>query len=282
MAKPPPTVVGALRHFLPKLLDQSPRLSAEQKRAIRAITQCRTAALGGHAFACTQCPEVHFAWHSCNHKACPQCGGAHTQQWVKRELNKRVEAPYFLVTFTLPSELRGCFFGSQAREAYDLFFAASAEALRQRLAEDEKGMQAEVSGFTAVLHTWNQKLQFHPHLHFLVPGAGLDQEGRVVRVKYPDFLVVLPSLQAAFRKEMKQALEAKTWQVDPQVWDKDWGVHIQPAGSGEQAIKYLGHYVAKTAIKDGRILDVDEEKVRFRWSDRSDQNRMKIVGIAGD
>lgn len=262
-------------------MENPPKLSAEQRRAIWAITHCRTAVMGGRALGCKKCARIHFAWHSCNHKACPQCGGAETQRWVKRELNKRVEAPYFLVTFTLPSELRSCFFGPHAKEAYDLFFKASAQALAQRLAQDEKGMRATVSGFTAVLHTWNQKLQFHPHLHFLVPGAGLDAEGRAVRVKYPGFLVVLPPLQAAFRKEMKQELESKQWQVDPKVWDLDWGVHIRAAGSGIQAIQYLGTYVAKTAIKDARIIEVDEERVSFRWRDRSDQGRMKGMQIPG-
>ena len=99
------TVIGALRRFVPPFLDTAPPLSKAQRRALWAITHCRTPALGGDAFGCNRCGSVHFAWHSCNHKACPQCGKTATAQWVQRELHKRVNAPYFLVTFTLPAQL---------------------------------------------------------------------------------------------------------------------------------------------------------------------------------
>ena len=122
------------------------------------------AALGGRAFACPDhAGEIHFAWHPCNHKACPQCGRAATARWVQRELRKLVNAPYFLVTFTLPPQLRPCFFGPFAKEAYDLFFAAVSGALSEKLAS-AKGLRASVGGFTAVLRTWNQRLGFHPHI----------------------------------------------------------------------------------------------------------------------
>ena len=114
-----PTVLGALRRFLPEFLNSSPTLCADQRRALWAITHRRTPALGGRAFACSDCSQVHFAWHSSNHKACPQCGRAATASWVQRELQRLVEAPYFLVTFTLPAQLRSCFFGPFAKEAYD-------------------------------------------------------------------------------------------------------------------------------------------------------------------
>lgn len=275
-----PTVLGALRRFLPEFLDSSPTLSADQRRALWAITHCRTPALGGRAFACPDCRQAHFAWHSCNHKACPQCGRAATAQWVRRELHKLVEAPYFLVTFTLPAQLRSCFFGPFAKEAYDLFFAAVSGALSEKLA-NAKGLRAAVSGFTAVLHTWNQKLGFHPHIHCLVPGAGLDERGRFVRVVKPDFLVHLPLLQAAFRQHLHRLFQVHDWQVDPDVWGKQWGVHIQPAGNGGAALRYLGTYVARTAIADSRMLRVDDATVTFRWKNRDAGNRRETCTLPG-
>ena len=275
-----PTVLEALRRFLPPFLSTKPSLSPQQRRAIRAITHCRTAALGGRAFACERCDQIHFAYHSCNHKACPQCGAQATAGWVQRELDKLINAPYFLVTFTLPAELRGCFFGAVAKQAYDLFFAAAAGALSEKLAAD-KNLRACVSGFTAVLHTWNQLLQFHPHLHCLVPGAGLDAHGNYVRVKNDEFLVHLPHLQAAFRQHLHRLFKEHGWQVDPAVWSKDWGVHIQPAGSGAPAVKYLGAYVARTAISDSRILAITHDSVTFRWKDRSDHNQWKTKTLSG-
>ena len=275
-----PTVMGALRAFLPPFQRSEPALSPQQRRAIWAITHCRTAALGGRAFVCKACHQVHFAYHSCNHKACPQCGALATRRWVAREVHKLINAPYFLVTFTLPSELRGCFFGPFAKQAYDLFFTAVDAALREKLAAD-KGLRAATSGFTAVLHTWNQRLGFHPHIHCLVPGAGLNAIGDFVRVKSDQFLVYLPHLQGAFRQHFYRLFKAHDWPVDPQVWSQQWGVHIQPAGSGTAAVKYLGTYVARTAIYDARLLSVTNQTVTFRWKDRAHQNRSQVLTLPG-
>ena len=275
-----PTVVGALRAFLPQFQTSEPALSPQQRRAIWAITHCRTAALGGRAFVCNACNQVHFAYHSCNHKACPQCGALATRRWVAREVHKLINAPYFLVTFTLPSELRGCFFGPLAKQAYARFFTAVEAALTEKLAED-KGLRAATSGFTAVLHTWNQRLEFHPHIHCLVPGAGLNATGDYVRVKNDKFLVYLPHLQDAFRQHFYRLFREHDWQVDPQVWSKQWGVHIQPAGSGTSAVKYLGTYVARTAINDARLLSLTNQAVTFRWKDRAHQNRSCSLTLPG-
>jgi len=278
--KAKPTVGEALRGFLPAFLARDPPLFPPQRRAIWAITHCRTPALGGRAFPCPRCQRVHLAFHSCNHKACPICGRAATARWIRREVARRINAPYFMVTFTLPAELRGEFFGPMARQAYDLFFAAVSAALSEKLAAD-KSLRAQVNGFTAVLHTWNQQLLFHPHIHCLVPGAGLDAKGRPVRVKKADFLVYVPHLQEAFRQHMRRLLEHNHWSVDPVVWTKDWGVHILPAGSGAQAIKYLGNYVARTAISDRRILALDDSSLTFTWKDRAYGNRVRVSTLSG-
>ncbi len=275
-----PTVLGALRQFLPEFLKAAPPLSSAQRRALWAITHCRTPALGGRAFVCRECDQVQFAWHSCNHKACPQCGAAATIGWVQRELAKLVQAPYFLVTFTLPAQLRECFFGPLAKQAYDLFFTAVSRALSEKLATD-KSLRAKVNGFTAVLHTWNQQMGFHPHIHCLVPGAGLNDRGQLVCVKQLNFLVYLPHLQCAFRQHLRDLLKAHDWQVDPDVWGKDWGVHIQPAGNGASALKYLGAYVARTAINDARIRQVTAHTVSFRWKNRAAGGRQQTLTVSG-
>lgn len=274
-------VIDALRAFLPAFLRSKPILDPARRRAIWAITHCRTAMMGGHLYACKKCQGKTFAYHSCNHKACPQCGKDTTRKWVARELDKRVGAPYFMVTFTLPAELRGLFFGQLAKEAYDLFFSASSSALSEKLASD-KALQAKVNGFTGILHTWNQKLLFHPHIHYIVPGAGINAQGEVISVKNANFLLHLPLLQKAFRYHFRRLLKLKGWEVDPTVWSKDWGVHIQPFGSGENVIKYLGAYVARTAIGDRRILSIDEHNVTFQWKDRANNDQMKSLCLKGE
>ena len=274
------TVIKALRRFLPRFLASKPALSAAVWGAVRAIGKCRTPALGGHVLACKDCEETHFAWHSCNHKACPQCGRAATALWVERQLEKLTGAPYFMVTFTLPAELRDLFFGKPAREAFDLFFDASSRALAQTLANPE-WLGAKVSGFTAALHTWNQLLLFHPHIHFIVPGVGLDAEGNVRRVKYASFLFPQDAIRAAFKQAFYNELKQRRWEVDPAVWTKDWGVDIKACGNGAAAVKYLGAYVARTAIADSRILKVNDTHVTFQWKDRANGGRMETETLEG-
>ena len=129
------TVIEVLRRFLPDFLRGRPALNRAQGRAIWAITHCRTAAMGGHLDACEQGCTREFHYHSCNHRSCPQCGRQHTEEWVERELGRRVGAPYFMVTFTLPEQLRGLFFSGAAKEIYDVLFAAAAAALSGTLAD---------------------------------------------------------------------------------------------------------------------------------------------------
>ena len=282
------TVIGALRRFLPDFLREHPLGDRARRRAVWALTHCRTATMGGHVHACEKCGTAHFAFHSCNHRSCPQCGKQDTADWVERELGKRIGAPYFMVTFTLPQELRALFFTPAAKVIHEIFFAAASEALSATLA-NPRWLGARRSGFTMILHTWNQRLHFHPHIHCIVPGAGFDREGRVVRVKSPGFLVPQPVLRATFRHLFEQKLHALRQRpeqatlpgVEAAVWKKDWGVHLQPFGDGQRIIQYLGTYVCRTAISDARILAVSETTVTFSWKDRAHGNAKRTETISG-
>jgi Putative transposase/Transposase zinc-binding domain len=279
------TVMEALRRFLPvHLQEHHHEMSAAQQRAAWALTHCRTEQMGGHFYAC-KCGKREFHFHSCNHRSCPQCGKSNTAEWVERELRKRIGAPYFMVTFTLPEELRALFFTAQAKEIYQLFFKAASSALSDTLAHP-RWLGAQTSGFTMVLHTWNQRLHFHPHIHSIVPGAGIASNGKVVSVKNANFLVPQPALRRIFRARFRDGYADLTKehalpQIDPGVWEKDWGVHLAPCGSGENIIKYLGRYVCRTAIGDSRILSVSDTHVSFRWKDRAHGDAARIDTIAG-
>jgi hypothetical protein len=279
-------VIDALRRFLPAHVREHRHAMGEaQRRAVWAITHCRTAEMGGHLHACDSCATREFHFHSCNHRSCPQCGRDATAQWVERQLGKRVGAPYFMVTFTLPEELRPLFFTPQAKEIYQLFFAAAATALSDTLA-NPKWLGAKTSGFTMILHTWNQRLHFHPHLHCIVPGAGIAANGRVVTVKDANFLVPQPALRGVFRARFRDGLadlakEHDLPATDPATWHKDWGIHLQPFGSGENIIKYLGAYVCRTAIGDSRIVSVTDSHVGFRWKDRANGDAQRIETLEG-
>ena len=286
------TVIDVLRRFLPGFRRGNPALTKAQRRAVWAITHCRTAEMGGHLHACDSCGTREFHFHSCNHRSCPQCGKDATAQWIERELGKRVGAPYFMVTFTLPEELRPLFFTPQAKDVSQLFFAAASSALTETLA-NPRWLGAATSGFTMILHTWNQRLHFHPHIHCIVPGAGIAATGEVVKVKNANFLVPQPVLRKIFRGRFRDGLaaleehqsrEAKPFTrtaIDPSVWTQDWGVHLQPFGSGENIIKYLGRYVCRTAIGDSRIVSMTDTHVSFHWKDRANGNAPRVETIEG-
>ena len=284
------TVIGALRRFLPGHARAFPRLRGvigeARRRAVWAITHCRTGELGGHLHVCDPCGTREFHPHSCNHRSCPQCGNGATAEWVEKQLARRVGAPYFMVTFTLPEQLRPLFSTDAAKRVYQAFFSAASSSLSSALA-NPKWLGAKSSGFTMVLHTWNQRLHFHPHIHTIVPGAGIGGEGRDVNVKNAGFLVPQPALREIFRARFRDALHALTEEetglppIDPAVWQKDWGVDIRPFGGGEGIIKYLGRYVCRTAIGDPRIVGVTDTGVSFRWKDRANGGVERIETVDG-
>jgi len=276
-----PTVIEALRRFMPAYLSTQPVLSRVQHRAIWALQNCRTAVMGGHVHGCPSCArERLYAYHSCHHKSCPQCGRAATAEWVRREQGKLIPAPYFMVTFTLPSELRDLFFGKEAKAAYDAFFHASASTLSQTLA-NKRWLGAQQNGFTMVLHTWNQKMLFHPHLHCIVPAAGLDERGNYVTVKKADYLMPADALKKALRHHFGAQIKALGLSWDPAVWRKKWGVNVQPFGSGENAIKYLGRYIFRSVISDSRILAITDTHVTFHYKDRAAGNTTRQLTLSG-
>ena len=171
-------------------------LPPEQRAAVRAIQRCRTAALGGQLYRCG-CGREQYAYHSCNHRACPRCGRDDAAAWLARQRTKLLPVPYFLVTLTVPAQLR-----EPIRAARKLWYGAllrEAAGALQDLAAQPKHLGAEL-GFTAMLQTWTRDLRYHPHMHLLVPGGGLTPDGlRWLRVKDPQFFLPQVKLAARFK-----------------------------------------------------------------------------------
>jgi hypothetical protein len=217
-----------------------PRLLPSHRRALDDLVTCRTAARGGHLRQCDHCDHTQYRYHSCRNRHCPKCHGEQTRRWLELHRARLLPCPYFLVTFTLPQELRAIA-RSHQRAVYDALLRAAAETLLT-LAADPQHLGARPA-ILAVLHTWTQDLRYHPHVHVLITGGGLAPDGtRWVPTPRPDFLFPGYVLSPVFRGKMRDALRRAGLldQVAPDTWTRDWVVHVQSAGSGEQVLDYLG------------------------------------------
>ena len=247
------------------------RILPSHRRAVQAIRACRTAALGGKVYLCEVCRQYHFVYHSCNHRACPQCGSADASQWIERQKLRLLPVPYYLITFTVPEGLRP-WLRSHQRVGYAALLKESAGAL-QDVASRDKYLGAEV-GCLSVLHTWGRQLQFHPHVHCVVPAGGLRADGlRWCQPKSADYFLPQIVLAARFRNRMKCALQgqANLHQIPTVVWRQRWVVDVQPVGSGQGAIKYLAAYVYRTALGSQRILQDQDGMITFKYKDSEEQ-----------
>ena len=242
-----------------RFADQIP---AVHRAAVRAIVRCRTPALGGSRYRCA-CGEQHFAYHSCGHRACPQCGHADALLWLEKQRTRLLPVPYFLVTFTVPEQLRAVI-RSHQKIFYHLLFTHSSGALLD-VALSKLGLQL---GLLGVLHTWSRQLLFHPHVHFVVPGGGMTPDGlRWQRIQDPQFLLATRVLAARFRNRLRQHLELHhndlLRKLPAAAWRQRWVVDVRPVGSGQSALKYLAAYVYRTALGRQRIVRAQDGKVTF-------------------
>jgi Putative transposase/Transposase zinc-binding domain len=261
-----PTVADVLRRYGREYLQQfGATMPGEHKKVLRAITACRTGALGTVLYACPSCGRTHTVGRSCGNRHCPTCQRDKTQAWLEKQIDRLLPCPYFLVTFTLPAELRALA-RSHQRVVYTALFEASSEALRS-LAADPKFVGTDRLGFFGVLHTWGRALDYHPHVHYVVPGGGVSADGSCWLPSRADFLVPVEALSIVFRAKFRDVLnrEGLLNLVDPAVWRRDWVVHSQAAGDGRASLRYLAPYVFRVAISDHRIVSCDDGKVTFTY-----------------
>ncbi len=254
------------------------------RQAMSAIERCRTEALGGQVYACPSCGETRYSYHSCRNRHCPKCQHERTEEWLNLQRELWLPVPYFMLTFTLPEELRPIARQNQ-RLIYHALFQASAEAT-QTLALDPHRLGAQI-GMVGVLHTWTRNLFFHPHVHYLVPGGGV-REGRWVASPSHFFLPVraLSKLfRAAFQRILKQAPCFS--QIPSKVWSQDWVVHCLPVGDGQAALKYLAPYIYRVAISNRRLLaftdngSMEKSQVTFEYR-TSDTGQLKHCTLSAE
>jgi hypothetical protein len=199
---------------------------------------------------------------------------------LERQQDFLLPAPYFLLTFTLPGELRE-FARSNQRAIYNLLFRASAAAAQQ-LAQDPRFIGGQI-GMIGILHTWGRDLNYHPHVHYLIPGGGLGDDGQSWLPSREDFLVHVKPLSILFRAKFREALKKTELfaLVPAKTWQQEWVVHCQPVGNGAAALKYLAPYIFRVAISNRRILKLADGKVTFRYT-KSGTGQSRICTVAAE
>jgi hypothetical protein len=265
----------------------SPDYALVQKKALRAIVQCRTSALGGHLAQCTQCNYSRQSYNSCRNRHCPKCQFARKAQWVDRLKGNLPPVKYFHLVFTVPRCLHKLFYINQ-RLAYGLLFQASGEAL-QHCASKMEFLGAR-AGAVGILHTWGQTLTYHPHIHMIVPAGGLSEDGLEWIASGSKFFVPVKLLSRVFRSNLTKKLE-QAWKesriqlpdghdqfntIRKLCYAKEWVVYSEkPFSSPDRLISYLGNYTHRVAISNHRLVDHSNGKVQFRYKDYRDGGRRK-------
>ncbi|HZA34594.1 MAG TPA: IS91 family transposase [Vicinamibacterales bacterium] len=242
-------------------------LLPSHRRALRDIVACRTAALGGHVQACDQCGTRQYSYHSCRNRHCPKCHREQTERWLDRQRARLLPCAYYLLTFTLPADLRAVARAHQKR-VYGVLMTAAAAALL-RLTADPRYLGAR-PGLLAVLHTWTRALLYHPHVHMLVTAGGLRGSDHTwARPRHAAFLVPGRALSRLFRGKVRAGLRKAGLleQVPLAVWGQEWVVHVQSAGTGEKVLEYLARYVFRIALVNSRLERFEDGRVTFRYRD---------------
>jgi predicted Zn-ribbon and HTH transcriptional regulator len=301
MNRPTLEVADIFRAKGDSFIDQNQsRISYEQLKVMRAITRCRTAALGGHIDRCTRCGHEAISFNSCRNRHCPKCQTKARERWLEQRERELLAASYFHVVFTLPGELSALVIQNQ-RFLYDLLFRTVAATLLE-VAADPKHLGAEI-GFFGILHTWGQNLLHHPHIHCAIPAGGLSPDhANWIRPRYRFFLPVkvlsrvfrgkfVAGLRQAFRRHRLCLAGKLRYLAEPKcfaaflrtLFRKDWVVYAKPAfGGPTHVLRYLGRYTHRVAISNHRLLAFDGERVTFRWRDYAHGNSQREMTVTSE
>ena len=304
-ARPPLEVADVIRsHGAAFSQKYGSQLTATQKKALRELASCRTAALGGHVERCLDCGHERVAYNSCRNRHCPKCQALSRARWLEREASYLLPVAYHHVVFTLPAEVAELASANPV-PLYNLLMQSAAQTLRV-VAANPKRLGAQV-GVLLVLHTWGQNLHHHPHVHGVVTGGGLscNERGQVQaaprwlscrpgfflpvrvlsRVFRGTFLAGLRGLQAQGKLKLPSRLHEATaftaW-LSP-LYAKDWVVYAKPPfGGPEQVLKYLARYTHRVALSNHRLVKLEHGRVTFRYKDYADERKEKLLTLSAE
>lgn len=291
------TVQDIFHQFLPKY-SETHLFSAEQHLAALCISKCRTAEMGANISECESCRKRYIHYNSCKNRHCPMCQGMEVDEWIDKQQENVLDVPYFHAVFTIPEELYSLVYSNQ-KLLYDALYHA-AHLTMTELSADPKHLGAKI-GYICVLHTWGSRMNYHPHLHMIVLGGGLDA-GNHWKDKGENFFFPVKVMTAVFKKhylmELKELRELEKLQYHgsceelrnhysfkellDKLYAKDWIVYIKEAFNGAASvIRYLGRYTHRIAISNRRIISMTEETVTYLVKDYKNEGKMIPYTVEG-
>ncbi len=243
------------------------RMPGNHKKVIQAIIQCRTPELGTIVCACEDCANIYRIFRSCGNRHCPTCQGEKAINWFNSHIEQLMPVRHFMITCTVPAEFRE-FFRANQRFAYSGLFQATSKTITS-LASEATWFSGDTPGFFGVLHTWGRQMQYHPHIHYLVPGGAFSSSDHSWHSSpeafYLPIHIMSAKIKSCFFKLMQKADLLHLVPAD--AWKKSWNVNSQAVGSGARSIRYLSSYVFRTAISNHRVLDMENGRVLFRYTE---------------
>jgi hypothetical protein len=298
MNRPPLEVADIVRCAGPSFIERSRKwINGQHEKVLLAITRCRTAALGGHRDQCSECGHSAISYNSCRNRHCPKCQGNARLRWLQARERELLPACYVHVVFTLPRELAPLALQNK-RLLYNLLFHTSAATLLE-IARDPRHLGAEI-GFFSVLHTWDQRLQHHPHVHCVLAAGGLAPDHSRWISSRRSFFLPVKVLSRVFRGKfvagLKTAFQAGALQFhghllplsEPRAFASwlrllfrhDWVVYSKrPFGGPEHVLRYLGAYTHRVAISHSRLVALANGHVTFRWRDSAHGNKKRLMTL---
>lgn len=260
-----------MRQFAPAYIKKfGHRIPGIHQKAIHDIIYCRTPKMGGNTYYCDHCQTFHYSYHSCGNRNCNKCQNELAEQWLQKAEDLLLPVNHFMVTFTLPKQLRSLARTHQ-RLLYHLLMKCAADAL-QTLCYDPKYVGG-LPAMLALLHTWGRDLSYHPHVHFIVAAGTLLEIENIWLTCQARYLVPVQALSIIFRAKFLYVLKKQASDIyqtiDKSVWKQEWVVHSKSIGRGEYALKYLAQYIFRPAISNKRILNLERGEVTFKYQESS-------------
>jgi hypothetical protein len=291
-------VADVFRQYGERFLSrQGRKVSLRQRQALRNIGACGTAAMGGHLQQCDSCEQRSIGFNSCRDRSCPRCQSTARDRWLEARALELLPVPHAHVIFTVVSQLRPLAL-QNPETFYELFFRATADSLLETSAQ-QRLLGARI-GVMAILHTWSQNLLYHPHLHCLVPAGGLSPDASRWISPRKSFFLPVKLLSRKFRAKMLAALAAAFQRGELEFHGQlvelrdpdrfaawlaklkriDWVVHVKkPFRNSDHVLKYLARYTYRSAISNGRLLSLADDRLRFRWRNSRKGNRQQAMGV---